>query len=213
MVVWRAAHQTFDYTDPARLKTLLDADVATSYTIPGLTNGTEYYVKVLARNERENTWTGTSIEARQTPMAAGEDMLAAPNPIEAMAGDMEVMVNWTAVQGADKYRVQWRTAAQSYDDQRQHDGFYNYRSGDLELSYTVPGLENGTEYMFRVVALDASGNMGAYSDEVSAMPMMPTPALPVFGAIALAGALAAAGRRRMRQRQLRSAKLRYLPKR
>ena len=60
--------------------------------------------------------------------------------------------------------------------------------------------------------MDDDGNMGEYSDEVSAMPMMPTPALPVFGAIALAGALAAAGRRRIRQRQLWSPKLRYLPK-
>ena len=55
--------------------------------------------------------------------------------------------------------------------------------------------------------------MSRASDEVKAMPMMPTPALPVFGAIALAGALAAAGRRRLRQRQLRSPQLRYLPKR
>ena len=119
----------------------------------GLMNGEEYGVIVRARNERSWTWSMKSEEARQTPMMPAAETLPAPTPVEAMAGDEEVTIMWTAVEGAAKYRVQWRTAAQSYDDKRQHDGFYDYRSGDLELSHTIMGLEGGMEYMFRVVGV------------------------------------------------------------
>ena len=128
------------------------------------------------------------------------EMLAAPNPVEAVAGDMEVMVKWTAVDDATGYRVQWRTASQSYDSSRQHDGFFS-RTGQLELSYTVDSLENGTNYMFRVFAMGDGDMMSPASDEVSAMPMMPTPALPVVGALFLGAGLVAAGRRRLRARR------------
>jgi hypothetical protein len=203
-VEWRAANQSYD--DPQRQKDLKGVDLATRYTIPGLTNGTEYHVVVSSYNERSTTRSPNSAEARQTPMAPAEGMLEAPNPVEAVAGDMEVTVKWTAVEDATGYRVQWRTASQSYDSSRQHDGFYAYRSGDLVLSHTVEDLENGMDYMFRVMAMGDGGMMSGPSDEVSAMPMMPTPALPVFGALVLGAGLVAAGRRRLRARRQRLVK-------
>ena len=105
---------------------------------------------------------------------------------------------WTAVEGATSYRIQWRTVSQSYGASRQYD-FVPHPS--LEMSHTVEDLENGTEYMFRVMAMGEDGMMSGPSDEVSAMPMMPTPALPVFGVLALGAGLVAAGRRRLRARR------------
>ena len=114
----------------------------------------------------------------------------------------QVTVMWTGVEGAAKYRVQWRTAAQSYNSTRQVEGFYQRSTGALEHEHTVDGLENGTQYMFRVYAVDADGMMSDPSDEVSTTPMVPTPALPVFGALVLGAGLVAAGRRRLRARRL-----------
>jgi hypothetical protein len=65
-VEWRAAHQGYD--DPARQMDLEGHLLATSYTIPSLMNGTEYYVIVKSYNERMAAMSAPSVEARQTPM-------------------------------------------------------------------------------------------------------------------------------------------------
>ena len=44
--------------------------------------------------------------------------------------------------------------------------------------------------------------MSTPSAEAKQTPMVPTPALPVFGALALGAGLVAAGRRRLRARRL-----------
>ena len=129
-----------------------------------------------------------------------------------MAGDGELMVTWDAVpsvamcEGAKSpavescgYLVDWRAANQSFDNpQRQ------MRTTDL--SYTIPDLMNGTEYGVIVRAYNerASKNtLSTQSAEAKQTPMVPTPALPVFGALALGAGLVAAGRRRLRaQRRL-----------
>jgi hypothetical protein len=207
LVEWRGRNQSFD--NPDRQKMVPQPDASAGSTIEtmimDLDNGTEYGVIVKSRNERgpsttnnSETSSSSSIEAKAMPMA---DMLDTPSPVEAVAMDMAVEVKWTAVEGATGYRVQWRTASQSYDPSRQEDGFYQYRTGDLALSHVVDDLENGMEYMFRVIAMGEGGAMSNPSDEVSAMPMMPTPALPVVGALLLGAGLVAAGRRRLRARR------------
>ena len=208
LVEWRGRNQSFDNPDRQKMVAQPDPytkDMTVETMIMDLDNGTEYGVIVKSRNERGPSTTNdsessssSSIEARAMPMAK---MLDAPNPVEAVAMDMAVEVKWTAVMGATGYRVQWRTSSQSYDPSRQEDGFYEYRTGDLALSHVVDDLENGMEYMFRVIAMGDDDMMSAPSDEVSAMPMMPTPALPVFGVLALGAGLVAAGRRRLRARR------------
>ena len=107
-----------------------------------------------------------------------------------------VTVSWQAVEGATKYMVEWRTASQTYGAAA--------RQAEVTgaMTYSVEPLENGMEYMLRVKAGNDVG-YGPASDEVTATPMMPTPALPVFGALALGAGLVAAGRRRLRARQRR----------
>ena len=96
------------------------------------------------------------------------------------------------------YSVQFRQAGGVWAD-HAHDG--------LMRETAIDELLNGVRYEVRVAATNDAG-MGPYSEPESGTPMMPeeevpTPALPLFGAIALAGALAAAGRRRMRQLRAR----------
>ena len=199
LVEWRGRNQSFD--NPERQKMVPQPDASAGMMIEtmimDLDNGTEYGVVVKSRNERGPSTTndseyssGASAEARAMPMA---EMLDTPNPVEAVAMDMAVEVKWTAVEDATGYRVQWRTSSQSYDPSRQEDGFYQYRTGDLALSHVIDDLENGMEYIFRVIAMGENDMMSAPSDEVSATPMMPTPALPVFGVLALGAGLVAAG--------------------
>ena len=206
LVEWRQRNQSYD--NPNQQMTVAQPSSGTTVeaVIDDLPNWWTYRVRVTARNERGP---GSSVsEYKSAPSAEATDQTrdtdywAAPNPVEAVAGDGEVMVKWTAVEDATGYRVQWRTASQSYDSSRQHDGFYQYRSGDLQLNHTVDDLENGTEYMFRVFAKFGDGDMSQPSDEVKAMPMIPTPALPVFGALVLGAGLVAAGWRRLRARRL-----------
>jgi hypothetical protein len=141
--------------------------------------------------------------------------------VNVMAHDGALMVTWDAYASVEMcegapapvtskcgYLVDWRAANQSFDNPER-------QMKVATLSHKIPGLMNGTEYGVIVRSYNERGGPTVLSEasaEAKQTPMMPTPALPVFGAIALAGALAAAGRRRIRQRQLRSAKLRYLPK-
>ena len=102
----------------------------------------------------------------------------------------------SAAEGASAitgYSVQYRPAGADWID-HDHEG--------LVRETTIEGLVNDARYQVQVAAMNDAG-MGPYSERESGKPMameeVPTPALPFFGALALAGALAAAGRRRMRQ--------------
>ena len=201
-VEWRAANEGYD--NPARQEDLTHGErtLGTSHTIPNLMNGTEYYVIVKSRNERSRAFSDASVEARQTPMKPVVEPepepepgapAAAPTAVEATAGDGMVSVSWEAVEGATKYMVEWRTAAQTY-------GAADRQAMTTSMMHEVDDLENGMEYMFRVKAGNDVG-YGSASDEVTAMPMMPTPALPVFGVLGLGAGLVAAGRRRLRARR------------
>ena len=176
----------------------MEAEDGTEYIIDDLTNGTKYHVRVKASNAAGAS--GWSMgDATAGPAAPAEPDPGAPTGspvVEASAGDASVTLTWKTVADATMYKVQWRSLSQ------------NYGAADREAevtegtTHTVTMLENGTEYMFRVMAGNAAG-YGPASGDVSATPMMPTPALPVFGALALGAGLVAAGRRRLRARQRR----------
>ena len=136
--------------------------------------------------------------------------------VEVMAGDGELMVTWDKVgsvgncEGAKSpaveycgYLVDYRAAHQSFDNPER-------QMRTTDLSVTIPDLMNGTEYGVIVRAYNERAGKnapGARSEEARQTPMVPTPALPVFGALALGAGLVAAGRRRLRaqrQRQLKA---------
>ena len=81
-----------------------------------------------------------------------------------MATDGMATVSWTAVEGATKYMVEWRTAAQTFGNAARQATVMN------AMEYEVEDLENGMEYMFRVSAGNDDG-YGPASDEAKATPM------------------------------------------
>ena len=164
----------------------------TMYDGAALKNGTEYVVQVTGNNAAGAG--PVSDRVKGTPTTVGNSAPGAP-AISLMSGDSMLMVSWDAVDGATKYKVQWSSEAQSFG---AADRTAEVMDG---TSYDITGLENGMEYKVRVAAGNKDHGYGDWSGEARAMPMMPTPALPVFGVLALGAGLVAAGRRRLRARR------------
>ena len=72
-------------------------------------------------------------------------------------------VSWTAVTGADSYKVQWKSSSDTGWDAT------NRQTTSSTTSATIPSLTNNTAYTVRVAAGNASGD-GAWSDTVTATP-------------------------------------------
>ena len=65
-----------------------------------------------------------------------------------MEGVEELLVSWEEFAGASGYKVQWKSGAQDFDSTRQH----TVPSGST-TSYIITGLDPGTEYTVRVIAI------------------------------------------------------------
>jgi fibronectin type 3 domain-containing protein len=93
--------------------------------------------------------------------------LAAPQNVQATAGDAQVNLSWSATSGATAYNVYRSTVAGG-------EGTTPYRSGLTSPSFTDTGLINGTRYYYRVSATDGTSE-SALSSEVSAVPNLASP--------------------------------------
>jgi hypothetical protein len=195
---------------------------ARTVTVSALTNGEEYLVRIRARNSMGNgAWstaaTGTPKAATTTTTPPGDGPAKVAEPT-VEPGDKMLKVSWSAPASSrtiTHYNVRYRASSATDWEPKAPKAAMSVSAMEAEIT----GLINGTVYLVQVQAVDAADAKGDWSDAGSGTPVagaeapMPTPALPAFGAIALVGALAAAGRRRIRQRRLMAAKLRYLPKR
>ena len=83
------------------------------------------------------------------------------------SGNAQLVVQWTAVDNATGYQVQWKSGGQGYNNNSR-------RATVTTTSYTIPSLTNGTEYTVRVRATRTGATAGEYSDEVDATPVEPT---------------------------------------
>ena len=93
------------------------------------------------------------------------DTLGAPANLRAAPGDRQVRLSWDAVTGATEYEYQ-QTSSGSF-------GTTWSSTGSTETSTTVTGLNNGTQYSFRVRAVKVSSPRiaGPPSNPVEAMPL------------------------------------------
>ena len=135
--------------------------------LTGLSNGTTYEVRVRARNSvGTGPWSsvGTGTPAAERP---GQVF-----GVDAEGGDGEVDVSWVEPDnGGDaiiRYEVQWRTSVQTFSTGRQ--------TTNTDAMVTVGSLTNGTEYFFRVRAVNSAGN-GDWSSVVSSTPAVALPAV------------------------------------
>jgi fibronectin type 3 domain-containing protein len=146
---------------------------ATSYADNSVTNGTKSYYVVSAYNSYGQS--ANSAEVNATPMAPPPP--AAPAGLEALAGNTQVSLTWTASAGATSYHLKRSTT---------NGGPYTQVSAPTAANFTDTGLINSTIYYYVVSALNSAGE-SANSSQASATPAAPAtppPAPAGLGAIA-----------------------------
>ena len=166
------AEKTYDDTDGDRSEFGV---TGTSYTIPGtnsvLTANTEYTVQVIATAAVSG---GDDVDGEPSddPEDSSDDVagLTLPGQValaasDVIAGANQLTVTWTAHDnGADNYRVQWKTGAADWSTSPEIPG--------TNTRYVIQNLKAATEYRVRVYASNASGN-GQPSAEQTGEPIAP----------------------------------------
>ena len=140
-VQWTSSGQGYNIGD--RQATVTPGST-TRYTIPSLTNGTPYTVRVIA------TRTGAddgppSAEVTGTPFTTP----GAPQHLRGEPGDAQVTLTWDAPSsdgGSAILRYEY-----AIDDSG------TWIDAGLDLEATVPGLTNGQQYAFEVRAVNSAG--------------------------------------------------------
>ena len=160
-----------DYNTGDRQATVTSGST-TRYTIPSLTNGTAYTVRVIAT--RTGVTDGPpSEEMTRTPR------VPPPPPVTDLAqvmgvgvapGNAQLVVTWTAVDTATGYTVQWMSGGEDYNT---GDRQATVTSGST-TRYTIPSLTNGTAYTVRVIATRTGATDGPPSEEMTRTPAVPT---------------------------------------
>ena len=146
----------------------------TGYTVAGLENGTKHAFKLRAMNGHGDG--AESGEVFATPVAVP----AKPAGFEATPGDGHVVLAWDDPVNA--MIAGWQYSVKTtgiFGEWMNIPG-----STATTTGYTVTGLANGTSHVFKLRAVNGSGN-GMESDEVAATPV-PVPAKPT-GLVAMPG--------------------------
>ena len=166
-----------DYNTGDRQATVTSGST-TRYTIPSLTNGTEYTVRVIATRTGaddgppSDEMTGTPRVPPPPPPPPVTD-LAQVLGVGVAPGNAQLVVTWTAVSTATGYTVQWTSGGEDYNT---GDRQATVTSGSTPR-YTIPSLTNGTPYTVRVIATRTGATDGPPSAEVKGTPFT-TPGAP-----------------------------------
>jgi fibronectin type 3 domain-containing protein len=118
------------------------------HTCTGLASDTAYYFFVKAVNTAGESLQGDPASARTLLAAPG-----VPSGVTAVAASANsITVNWTAVQGAAKYKLYYAIGG---------DSAAKVQVGEsVAVTYTHEGLQANAPYYYYVVAVNASGESG-----------------------------------------------------
>ncbi len=152
--------------------TQISSPSSSSFTDPGLTNGTKYFYVVSAANFAGQS--ANSAEVSANPILAAP---TTPAGLAATAGNAQVTLTWNISSGATSYHLKRSTAS----------GAETQIAALTSNSFTDTGLTNATKYFYVVSAVNTAAE-SANSSEVSA-----TPTAPVAPPPTPAGLKAAAG--------------------
>ena len=134
---------------------------ATSFTLSGLSSTTTYTFRVLARNAE-----GPSTPSNQVNVVP-RTVPSAPGALRAVPGDRRVTLSWLLPASNGGLPITDFIVQQSTNGS----AFATITDPVRTLpTHTVPGLNNGTRYSFRVLAKNAAGN-SAPSNVVNAIPL------------------------------------------
>ena len=145
---------------------MITSGSTTTTTIPNLTAGTEYTVRVIATKTGADDGT-PSAEEKGTPTGT----ITPPVPpgqvtgVTVTAGTLSLSVSWTRVTGATGYKVQYISGTQTFNNPVQVTVF-----GGATTSRTLSGLMAGTEYTVRVIATKSGADDGPPSAERTGTP-------------------------------------------
>ena len=114
----------------------------------------------------DNDYGGIDID--EVAVTVSDNDTAQVTGVSVTSGNAQLVVNWTAVDNATGYQVQWKSGNESYNTNRQA----TVTSGTT-TSHTITGLTNGAEYTVRVSATRTDANDGPPSAEETGTPAVP----------------------------------------
>ena len=124
---------------------------ATAYTVTGLTNGTRYYFRVLAKTGALGPWSSVVNTVPRTVPSAPRTLTATPTNVSG-----QLKLSWLAPTSNGG------AAVTDYIIQRSPNGTTGWVTipdgTSNTITVTETGLANGTRYYFRVLAHNAAGN-------------------------------------------------------
>ena len=149
-----------------------------TYTIPSLTPGTSYDVRVIA------TRTNAEGDGDPSEPVMGTPRASKPGQVTGVMAEKtstvgELKVDWTAATNADGYKVQWKSGMEDYDPATRQ----RTVSDGSAITDTIPGLTGATAYTVRVIATRAHASDGTPSDGAPGTPK-PQPPEQVTGVTA-----------------------------
>ena len=152
-----------------------------SHTVSGLDGGSSYTFEVRAVNSAGK---GLESQATATPTGSSTPIVtapAAPTGLSAEAGNGQVVLSWSDPDNDSitRYEVRYGKVGESWG------AWTAISNSDADTTgHTVPSLDNGSEYRFRIRAVNNTGN-GAQSVVVRATPVVPATAGVTLSATSL----------------------------
>ena len=170
---WQYQQKAATDTDFGSWQNITSTSTSLSHTVSGLTDGTDYQFKVRAVN-------ATGDGAASDASTAFPTLPPKPAKPTATAGSGSgELVLASSVGGGSAAITGWKYKKKDSD---WDDDWTSINSTSKNLSYTVTGLTNDTDYKFKVLASNASGDSAESDESDAAQPKDETLAVSSVGA-------------------------------